>query len=299
MSSDLSFLWLEVTGECQLSCTHCYADSGPGRGHGAMRTDDWHRVIDEATQLSVRMVQFIGGEPTLHPQFADLVRHALDNGVVVEVFSNLSHVPAATWSLLERRGVQLATSYYSDRPDEHEAITRGRGSHARTRTNIAEAVRRSIPLRVGLIDVGDQQRVRQAREELADLGVTNVGVDHVRHVGRGTGSGPAVSELSQLCGACGHGKLAVSPDGEVWPCVFARSMPIGNVRRASLADILTSPATRSARTTLGTGFAVLGDQKCEPRTKCDPARSSCQPTCPPGYHTTPKRCWPYYYDDTK
>src|SRR4029077_7398440 len=25
----LSFLWLEVTGKCQLACEHCYAESGP------------------------------------------------------------------------------------------------------------------------------------------------------------------------------------------------------------------------------------------------------------------------------
>ena len=26
---DLSFLWLEITGNCNLSCSHCYAESGP------------------------------------------------------------------------------------------------------------------------------------------------------------------------------------------------------------------------------------------------------------------------------
>lgn len=25
----LGFVWLELTGKCQLECTHCYADSGP------------------------------------------------------------------------------------------------------------------------------------------------------------------------------------------------------------------------------------------------------------------------------
>lgn len=27
--TDVSFLWLEITGKCQLACEHCYVDSGP------------------------------------------------------------------------------------------------------------------------------------------------------------------------------------------------------------------------------------------------------------------------------
>jgi MoaA/NifB/PqqE/SkfB family radical SAM enzyme len=72
----LRFAWLEITGKCQLSCAHCYAESGPTGTHGAMSGADWHRVIDQAADLGVRMVQFIGGEPTLHPDLPELVDHA-------------------------------------------------------------------------------------------------------------------------------------------------------------------------------------------------------------------------------
>ncbi|GAA1452931.1 hypothetical protein GCM10009602_57220 [Nocardiopsis tropica] len=43
----LRFVWLEITGKCQLACTHCYADSGPEGTHGTMTTDDWRRVIGD------------------------------------------------------------------------------------------------------------------------------------------------------------------------------------------------------------------------------------------------------------
>jgi hypothetical protein len=64
------------------------------------------------------------------------------------VFSNLVRVSSELWETFAHRGVRLATSYYSDDAAEHEAITRGRGSHARIKANITEALRRSIPLRV-------------------------------------------------------------------------------------------------------------------------------------------------------
>jgi MoaA/NifB/PqqE/SkfB family radical SAM enzyme len=51
---DLTFVWLEITGKCQLQCSHCYADSGPSGTHGRMSTPDWLRVIDQAAGLGVK-----------------------------------------------------------------------------------------------------------------------------------------------------------------------------------------------------------------------------------------------------
>lgn len=112
------------------------------------------------------------------------MRHALDRGRAVEVFTNLVHVTEQLWELFSRPGVSLATSYYSDDADEHTAVT-GRPSYPRTKANIAEAVRRGIPLRAGVIDLGGGQRAEQAQAELAALGVAEIGYDRLRQVGRG------------------------------------------------------------------------------------------------------------------
>ena len=77
----VSFLELEITGRCQLACTHCYAESGPGGSHGSMTVADWERVITEARDLGVEAVQFIGGEPTLYPGLGRLIRYALQQRV--------------------------------------------------------------------------------------------------------------------------------------------------------------------------------------------------------------------------
>lgn len=90
------------------------------------------------------------------------------------------------------------------------------------------------------------------------------------------------------------GKVAISPTGQVWPCVFARWMPVGNVRTASLTDILASAEMAAAESGLAPTRPAA---KCAPESRCDPSKGDCQPTCPPGYHTAPKHCWPYYYDN--
>jgi MoaA/NifB/PqqE/SkfB family radical SAM enzyme len=110
-------------------------------------------------------------------------------------------------------------------------------SYVRTRANISEAIRRGIGLRVGLIDLGDGQRTEAAQRELVELGVASVGYDLLRQVGRGVRDQKA--SVEQLCGNCGNGVAAISPNGVVWPCVFSRWLPVGNVFEQELAEILT------------------------------------------------------------
>src|SRR5213079_3434700 len=134
--------------------------------------------------------------------------------------------------------------YYSDDPAEHDRITRRPGSHARTRTNIAEAVRRGIPLRVGIVQLHDGQRVDQARADLEALGVASIRVDRLRELGRGQhAAGPQTAEL---CGRCGHGKAAILPDGQVSPCAMARFLDGGNVRTGGLATVLNGAEWKQA-----------------------------------------------------
>jgi MoaA/NifB/PqqE/SkfB family radical SAM enzyme len=241
----VSFLWLEITGKCQLECVHCYAESGPSGTHGTLTRSDWERVLDRAHDLGAKKVQFIGGEPTMHPDLAALINRALRQDLLVEVFSNLVHVSPSLWKVFSQPGVCLATSYYTNNPDQHEKITHRRGSYFRTKANIIEAVRRSIPLRVGLINIDDDQRVEQARRELKALGVQEIDVDRLREVGRGIRN--QQPNISELCGSCGGDFIAILPDGTVSPCPISRWIAIGNVRRETLFSILTSQRLAQSR----------------------------------------------------
>jgi MoaA/NifB/PqqE/SkfB family radical SAM enzyme len=268
-------LWLDLSRKCQLSCAHCYNASGPDGDHGTMTMADWTDVLDQAAQVDVEKVQFIGGEPTLHPDFPVLVEHALDLGLDVEVYSNLVHVSERCWELFQRRHLSLATSYDSDTAGTHNAVT-GRPSHARTRGNIERAVHLGIPIRVGVI-TDDPEIERAALRDLSALGVTRAGVDHVRPYGRAAHGSP---DPAGLCGGCGRGKAAIGPSGEVTPCVFSGWMGVGNVRETPLGTILAGDAMAKATVSIQ---AVTGaspwcrpdDEECTPGfpgTECSPRR---------------------------
>lgn len=148
-------------------------------------------------------------------------------------------------------------------------MTGSRASHAQTKANIAEAIRRGIPLRAGIVDVVEGQGIEQAKAELRALGVTNMRADRARGVGRAAGGQqPTVTEL---CGRCGRGRAAIGMDGQLTPCVLGRFLVAGNVKETPLGDILDGETWRQVVASIP---AVGACVTCTPADSndCNPAR---------------------------
>ena len=185
------------------------------------------------------------------------------------------------WELFGRPGVSLATSYYSLHPGKHDEVTGRAGSHARNRANLIEALRRGIPVRVGIIEVVDGQDIQETRAEIAAMGVPpgRIRVDRTRAVGRAARTG-SIPELSELCGKCGLGRAAVLPDGEVAPCVLGRWLRCGNVRQTPLAAILSGDAWRHTMARVPRSEHAVACNPGSDGGDCAPAEKD---ACAPGY----------------
>ncbi|WP_327391437.1 radical SAM protein (plasmid) [Streptomyces microflavus] len=270
-------LELEITRRCQLTCaSHCYAEAGPTQGHGDLRVEDWKRITAEAAELGVTRVQFIGGEPTLHPDFAELVEHALTQGMQVQVYSNLFRVRPEHWALLARPGITLATSYYADTDEGHDEVTGRSGSHAATRANLLKAQQLGIPLRVEIVDVLEGQRVEEARAELEGLGITQVHIGRLRGVGNAAG-GNGLPSTSELCGRCAHGVAAILSDGTVTPCVLGRFLPAGQIQDRQLQDVFASPQWQQIAASIPAGRSGPCGPDCGPNDDSQGGGGTCGP----------------------
>jgi hypothetical protein len=73
---------IEITERCNLSCPTCFAGSSPQ--HSAMMDiDEFTRQVDclvEGGKSGSDMIQLSGGEPTIHPQFFEMVEVLFDRG---------------------------------------------------------------------------------------------------------------------------------------------------------------------------------------------------------------------------
>lgn len=280
----LSFLWLEITGKCNLECIHCYTESNKHvHLYGLMQRSNWLKVIDEAINSGCHSIQFIGGEPTLHPSLNEFICYAYERGVTfVEVYTNATSLTKERLRFFKEYGVSIATSFYSKHREVHERITRGGGSFDRTVAGIESVLEEGVPLRVGLIsmDAINEDGQREAADFLKSLGVTNIGYDRLREVGRGLIGRTIDDPCESLCGQCWKSRLCITPNGDAYPCVFSRKFRVGNVLDAPLSEIITDSALVETREHLREQLLHLEAQPCGPQ--CSPGCSpACGPTCNP------------------
>ena len=73
---------IEVNSHCNLDCPICFADSQRGF---SLTMDQVERMLDRFVELEgdPEVVQFSGGEPTIHPEILPMLRMARDKGVKV------------------------------------------------------------------------------------------------------------------------------------------------------------------------------------------------------------------------
>lgn len=71
---------IEVNTACNLACPTCFANAGPGYN---ITLEECERMLDTfvRTEGEAEVVQFSGGEPTLHPQLFDMIRMARAKGI--------------------------------------------------------------------------------------------------------------------------------------------------------------------------------------------------------------------------
>lgn len=137
---------LEVTNRCDQTCFHCLRDSPRDDGAGELTTGQWLGIIDELAEMNVLCVSFSGGEPTMRPDLAELIRHARARGLAVSVKTNGLRLAERVTEYAAAGLGQLEISLYGIKAATHERCTGIPGSHARTRAGIDAARRAGIPV---------------------------------------------------------------------------------------------------------------------------------------------------------
>jgi uncharacterized radical SAM superfamily Fe-S cluster-containing enzyme len=128
---------IEITERCNLSCPTCFAGSTPAHTN-MMGMEEFTRQVDRLVDGGKRgsdMIQLSGGEPTIHPDFTDMVELLFERGFK-QVCINSNGIKLARPAFVERlarcrggrAGNQLFVYLQFDGfEDETHSALRGRG----------------------------------------------------------------------------------------------------------------------------------------------------------------------------
>lgn len=264
----LKFFWAEITGRCNLRCLHCYAESGQETFLEELSTEKWKQIITEGHQSGARSMQFIGGEPLVRKDLKELVEFASKIGFKeIEIFTNGTLVSPEflDWSKTIP-GIRFAISFYSDKPEVHDTVTKIGGSWGKTYATIDAIKSREIPLRVAMIVMRqNEDTVESTLSFCKENAIPCKTPDMVRPTGRGASAitptrpeilasrmraepdfrtSPSAFAKARTKNTCWANKVAITPNGEVLPCIFARDVKLGSVVVNSLPQILSGEASQ-------------------------------------------------------
>ena len=184
LAAPICLTW-EWTYACNLSCTHCLSSAGR-RDPAELTTAEMRSVIDELRAMQVFYVNVGGGEPTVRPDFWELLDYAVASQVGVKFSTNGLRLNAD-------RAQRLAATDYVDvqvsldgASREVNDAVRGHGSYdmaLRAMENLAEAGFRNFKISV----VMTRHNVPQLDEfaAIADRFGAQLRITRLRPSGRG------------------------------------------------------------------------------------------------------------------
>jgi mycofactocin biosynthetic radical S-adenosylmethionine protein MftC len=268
LTSPICLTW-ELTYACNLACVHCLSSSGR-RDPRELTTAECRAVIDTLQRMQVFYVNIGGGEPTVRPDFWELLDYSTAHQVGVKFSTNGIKLDAAAARRLAASDyVDVQISLDGATAEVNDAV-RGRGSY-RTATAamgcLAAAGFRGFKVSV----VVTRHNVSQldAFKEIADTYGAQLRLTRLRPSGRGADVWPELhptnAQQRELYGwlaahgeqvltgdsffhlspygkplpglnMCGAGRVVclIDPVGDVYACPFAihPNFLAGNVRQA-------------------------------------------------------------------
>ncbi len=273
LDAPICLTW-ELTYACNLSCVHCLSSSGR-RDPRELTTAEAKALIDEFQRMQIFYVNIGGGEPTVRPDFWELLDYAVDHQVGVKFSTN-------GFRITPERAAKLAATDYLDVQISLDGATaevndpiRGRGTYEaaiRAMENLQAAGMKDFKLSV----VCTRHNIPQLDEfkAIADRYGAQLRLTRLRPSGRGadvweelhplpeqqrvlydwlvaqgddilTGDsffhlaafGDALPGLN-LCGA-GRVVCLVDPVGDVYACPFAihDQFLAGNIRADGFGEV--------------------------------------------------------------
>lgn len=254
--SKLIYAWLEITEACNLKCIHCYGKFGQPKINNKkiLKTNEWKKIIDKLIKMDCKSIQLIGGEPMIHKDFYEILEYAYTQGIKkIDVFTNGTLINEKSIDIFKRTNANVRVSVYGHNAEIHDKITKIRGSFENNQKALKLLKENNIPTRIAVVVMKENEEyVEEIKRYITELGHIYNGYDVIRQSCATDNKEHSVTNIKLLnsryntkaefwtnhksfienhfYNSCWNGKIAITSNGEILPCIFARDEVIGNIR---------------------------------------------------------------------
>ncbi|NKK38975.1 radical SAM protein [Rhizobium leguminosarum bv. viciae] len=165
------FAWIEITSKCNQVCLHCFLGEDLNRSpHVA--AEKLKARADELAALGVEQVVISGGEPTLHPDFEEILDYFSKKSFSLTVLTNGSYKKIVRYIELFKRYKVTAKIPLLGWGDSHDRMTGTPGSFHRAIAAIKEFCLNGVHTQLGsTITALNETDVLPMREFASELGL--------------------------------------------------------------------------------------------------------------------------------
>lgn len=141
---------IELTNMCNLKCKYCYVDFNKPIDIENIDYKKTIEMLDELKEMGTLFITITGGEPTLHPNFKDILKHALKNKFYVRVLTNgsaLDEDEIKELNEISKNGLlSIDISMHSLKENIFDDFTQKQGTFRRVMKTIYMIKETAIPL---------------------------------------------------------------------------------------------------------------------------------------------------------
>jgi radical SAM protein with 4Fe4S-binding SPASM domain len=145
-----SVVALELTDRCNLKCAYCYQECSPLK---ESFLQDPLTILAFLKKIDVRGIELTGGEPTMHPQFMQVLRFACANFAMVGLITNGTLLNNEMMEIMKEGSSKHSVQICLDGPDKKtvDATDGIPGAYEKIVQGIKIVKRHGILLRVGMV----------------------------------------------------------------------------------------------------------------------------------------------------
>lgn len=138
---------IELTNRCNERCIHCYIPHE--LKNKILPTEVIFDVFEQLHEMGTLGLTLSGGEALTHPDICKILRKARELDFSINLLSNIVLLNDEIIECLKEINPSLVqTSLYSMNPDEHDKITKLKGSQKKTLNAIERLIKEEIPVQI-------------------------------------------------------------------------------------------------------------------------------------------------------